>query len=249
MAVLKTTSPTASPRAPKPRRGRRCRPPAPAAPAATARVTVSAVRRRASPRAWTMRPPTSVSTARPRTARPANGVFCDFERKRARLAVPARSGSNNRHVGRRARARACPPGSPSDARRADGQQRDRAPAGRARPRRTSSSEAERQRRLEAEHAEGGVLELDLLLDAASAARGRWRWRRSCRRPAPRAAPRRRPACAAAGSLGVGVVAGRRPRRSACRWCGVTSQVTGSPRRLASRTRRTARRALETWATW
>ena len=73
-------------------------------------------------------------------------------------------------------------------------------------------ERDGKRRLEADHAEGGAVELDLLLVRPSAARDRWRWRRWCRRRAPRERLDVARRVRSGGYILVGRVVVGRPRR-------------------------------------
>ena len=136
---------------------------------------------------------------RPRSCQPSNGVFFDFERKRAAVDGDRQVGREHRDVGGRAFGTSAPPGTPRmRAGLTDSSStRRRSPM---RPPCTRRSSAQRHGGLEPDDAERRAVELDVSSRRDGAARGRSRSRRRCRRRSPRASRRGRPSSRSGGFI-------------------------------------------------
>ena len=102
--------------------------------------------------------------------------------------------------------------------------------------------------LEAGHAHRGLLERDLLLLGERAARGRWRCSRWCPSRSPSISAWRSSSERSGGFILKRASRLRTASSVSARWCGVTSQVTGTPACLRRPTASTDSRAERCW-TW
>ena len=185
-------------------RGRPCRPRARGSPAAQRHRVIAVVRRTRA------RPRPSAAPCRAASA-PSSHEFAERERKPS---SPTRQRRRRGRAGRGSR------GAPTAIRGALEPEGPRRPGRhpleqrleREQPRLDEVRVERGERRLEAGDAERRLLERDVLLVRARAARGRSRSPRSCRRAAPRSAPRGRRRPGAAGSSSGSGRATRPPRR-------------------------------------
>ena len=185
-----------------------------------------------------------VSTARPRKARPAKGLFLDLERKSEGSQRQPTSGSIT-VTSAALPGESWPPGRPRT--RAGREVKSATSAlGDSNPRRTRSSDS------------GNAVSSPSMPKAAfsnstSFSTDEWgAWSVAMASTVPSASASHSASMSAMVRRGglhlVKVSYSAQAWSVSVKWCGVTSQVTGRPRRLASRTRRTDSAVLR-WATW